>query len=131
MALVTRRWTAAVLTVLLPLGTTSAPLVQVHPDEPAAHDHGTALLHVHLPSRLAVKPPGPTFDHGDEGPARAVQVFIAVPVDPFDAPAVPRPRAALIVPPEVAVGRTPHVSHGHDPPAHHRLSPRAPPAFVS
>jgi hypothetical protein len=126
---VIRRLTAAALVVLVQLGVTTAPLVHVHVGEEASH-HAAEAAHAHLGG--AVGGAGNArLDHPDGGLAIAPQMFVAVAVDPFDAPALTAPAFTLLVPPEAAAGRTPHVTHGHDPPSHRLLPSRAPPAFLS
>lgn len=122
-----RRWTAAALVVLVQCGASTAPLLHVHPDDEAPHDHGGAL-HAHLGGPSASDA---ILDHDDAGRTIAAHVFVGVAVDPFDAPALAPRAGALVVPPEAAAGRTPHVSHGHDPPDTPRRPSRAPPALLS
>lgn len=124
---VIRRCTAAALVVLVQLGATSAPLVHVHAGE-RDPDHHAQSPHAHF----APDPGTPLIDHGDEGRAMAAQVFVAVAVNPADAPAVAAAAFALVVPAERLIGRAVHVSHAHDPPAHVPVPSRAPPsAFLS
>jgi hypothetical protein len=130
---VIRRVTAAALVVLVQFGAVAAPMLHVHvEDHDTPHHHGQAL-HAHLsehrgPSHSAS---GPVIDHDDAGRTLTPQIFVSAAVDPFHVPALPAPCVILIVPAPIAVGRTPHVSHAHDPPCVPSLPSRAPPAFLS
>ena len=123
---VLRRVTAATLAVLVQVGAISAPLMHVHAGEEG--DHAGEALHAHLQ-------PGhhdgdhASIDHGDEGRPIAAQVFVAVPVVPFDPPALGVSTFALVAPPEMLLGRARHIAHGHDPPLRRLRPSRAPPAF--
>jgi len=130
---VIRRLTAAALVLLVQLAALSAPLLHVHADDHGDHDalhHQGRTRHAHFHGHASGSPgSGPEFDHDDREEATAAPLFVAAVPDPVDTSALPSPLFALVVPPELAIGRTPHVTHGHDPPAVVTLGARPPPAF--
>lgn len=128
--------TAAALVVLVQTGAISAPMMHVHLDAgDSGHHHGQAI-HAHLAAHEM-----PVGDHGDTGPfvdhqetagrTASAQIFVGGAMAPFSLPAVPAAGFTLLVPPPHASGRTPHITHAHDPPSLRVRSPRAPPLSLS
>ena len=119
---------AACLALVMPLVAFSAPLLHVHPDEHATDHHQGGTVHAHFHSHEQA-PAGPVVDHEDTDRAIQAQVFVAVTPDPPEAPAAPAHSFVVVVAQDAARGRSPQVTHGHDPPILASHGPRPPPAF--
>ena len=123
----------------MPLMALSAPLAHIHPDDHESAHHQGRARHAHFHGHTAPAPaPGEgvpshdaQLDHDDSERTISAHLFLAVAADTIDAAAAPTPVFVLLVPQVIAVGRTPHVTHGHDPPVAPLRAARPPPAFLS
>lgn len=127
-----RRVTAAALVVLVQVGVISAPLAHVHLDDADTDHHHGRARHTHFAAHPGPVMPvsGRVLDHQDStGRTASAAVFVTAAAAPFTLPAFEAAEFLLVVPSAAAGGRTPHVSHGHDPPETPiAFPPRAPPS---
>ena len=133
-----RTLTAVGLSVAIPLGALSAPLLHAHPDELDTDHHRAHEVHAHLTrhASLPIAHDGVARDNarlGDHEGERAVylQLFVAVAQASFDVPAAVVTSWQLGTPAESAARHSLRVVHGHDPPCFRSLASRGPPAFPS
>ncbi len=132
-----RTLTALGLSIAIPLGALSAPLVHAHPDELGTDHHRAHEIHAHFgghslqASHDGIVPDGARLD--DHGAERAVslQLFVAVAQASFDVPAAVVTSWHLRVPAEAAAHHPLRVVHSHDPPFIGSTGSRAPPALPS
>ena len=138
---VIRRLTAVGLSVAIPLGALSAPLVHAHLDELDTDHHRAHEIHAHvtghsslptaLPTTLPTTTAGPHLDDHDAERAVSLQLFVAVAQTSFDVPAAVVASSQLGTPAEAPARHSLRIVHGHDPPFVGSLTSRAPPAFPS
>lgn len=133
-----RALTAVGLSLAIPLGALSAPLLHAHApqlgadhhDSPEIHAHWGGQTHGHGP-RDRVVPEGVERDDHESERAVSLQWFVAVPQASFDVPQGVVTSVDVEVPSESAAHDPLRVVHGHDPPFLPSLGSRAPPAFRS
>ncbi len=134
---VIRTLTAVWLSVAIPLGALSAPLVHAHLDELDTDHHRAHEIHAHvtghasLPTTLPTTTAGPRLDDHDAERAVSLQLFVAVAQASFDVPAAVVASSQLATPAEAPARHSLRIVHGHDPPFISSLGSRAPPAFPS
>ena len=138
---VIRTLTAVGLSVTIPLGALSAPLVHAHLDELDTDHHRAHEIHAHvtghsslptaLPTALPATTAGPHLDDHDAERAVSLQLFVAVAQTSFDVPAAVVASSQLGTPAEAPARHSLRIVHGHDPPFVGSLTSRAPPAFPS
>jgi hypothetical protein len=132
-----RTVTALGLSLAIPLGALTAPLVHAHPDALTGH-HRAHEIHAHVgghssheTSHDGVVPDGARLDDHDAERAVSLQWFVAVAPASFDVP------AAVVTSPYVDIlGEAPahnplRIVHGHDPPLIASTGSRAPPVLPS
>ena len=134
---VIRTLTAVGLSVTIPLGALSAPLVHAHLDELDTDHHRAHEIHAHvtghssLPTALPTTTEGLRLDDHDAERAVSLQLFVAVAQTSFDVPAAVVASSQLGTPAEAPARHSLRIVHGHDPPFVGSLTSRAPPAFPS
>ncbi len=142
---VIRTLTAVGLSVTIPLGALSAPLVHAHLDELDTDHHRAHEIHAHvaghsslptalpttLPTVLPTTTDGLRLDDHDAERAVSLQLFVAVAQASFDVPAAVVASSQLGTPAEAPARHSLRIVHGHDPPFVGSLASRAPPAFPS
>ena len=130
---VIRTLTAVGLSLAIPLGALSAPLVHAHPDEFDTDHHRAHEIHAHFTghSPLPTVPDGARLDDHEAERAISLQVFVAVAQASFDGLAAALPSLQLGTPAEAPAHHSLRIVHGHDPPCISSLGSRAPPAFPS
>ena len=131
MTRVIRAFTAAALSVAIPLGALCAPLVHAHVADGDGDHHGATRIHAHVTghSPLPVVPGAARIDDHDGDRAVYLQLFVAVAQASLDVPAAVVPSWDLATPAESPARRSLHVVHGHDPPFLTSVPSRAPPVF--
>jgi hypothetical protein len=126
---------AVALSVLVQGAALTAPLVHAHPDDHATAHHTGRTVHTHWGGHGHTHPlqhsNAPALDHPDDDRPLFLNVWVAVSVVIPAAPVTIQASSDLPVPRERAPHRSFDVVRSHDPPAVIRLSPRAPPAFLS
>ena len=127
-----RRLIAFGLALAVQGGAVCAPFLHAHID--ADHDdHHATSVHAHFSSHapVHVQHNGASVEDADRDEAIYLQVFVAVEVTPFQAPALPRAVFAAVPIAERAPRTFVIVTHGHDPPLVNALDSRPPPTFLS
>ncbi|MDA1183493.1 MAG: hypothetical protein O2930_02465 [Acidobacteria bacterium] len=133
-----RALTAVTLSLAIPLGALSAPLLHAHSplvgtdhhDAPEIHAHWGGHTHGHGP-RDGVVPGGVELDDRESEGAVSLQLFVAVAQASFDVPPAVVASVDVEVPAEAAAHDPLRVVHGHDPPSLSSTGSRAPPPFLS
>ena len=130
-----RRLTAVVLSLVIPLGSLSAPLVHAHPDAAGTDHHHAPEIHAHVGGHSSLHTAyhgaihdGPRLDDHDAERTVSLQLFVAVAQASFDVPAAAVMTWHLGSPSEAAAHQPVRVVHGHDPPFIASTGSRAPPA---
>ena len=148
-----RTLTAVGLSLVIPLGSLSVPLVHAHPDELRSDHHHANEIHAHLGGHASfhashdsvasdnvasdsvasdgVASTGATLDDHDAERTVSLQLFVAVAQASFDVPAAVVTDWFVNSPAEAAAHHPVRVVHGHDPPFVASTGSRAPPAFPS
>ena len=140
---VIRTLTAVGLSLAIPLGALSTPLVHAHLDELDTDHHRAHEIHAHIAGHSSRQTFHDGAAHAGEAPNAArlddhdaeravyLQVFVAVAPAAFDVPAAVVTTWQLTTPAEAIAPHSLRIVHGHDPPFISSLGSRAPPAFPS
>ena len=128
-----RTLTAVGLSVAIPLGALSAPLVHAHPDQHDSDHHRAHEIHAHVSGHASLPtfPDGARLDDHEAERAVSLQLFVAVAQTSFDVPPAAITTWKLGTPAETPAPYSLLIVHGHDPPFIGSLGSRAPPAFPS
>ena len=138
-----RTLTAVGLSLVIPLGSLSVPLVHAHPDELGSDHHHANEIHAHLGGHASfhtphdnvasdgVAPTGTRLDDHDAERTVSLQLFVAVAQASFDVPAAVATDWFVNSSAEAAAHHPVRVVHGHDPPFVASTGSRGPPAFPS
>jgi hypothetical protein len=133
-----RTVTAVGLSLAIPLGALTAPLVHAHPDEHSTDHHHTHEIHAHFgghsshqASHDGVVPHGARLVDHEADRSVSLQLFVAVAQASFDVPAAAVTSCYLGSLAEAAAHDPLRVVHGHDPPCISSTGSRAPPALLS
>jgi hypothetical protein len=129
-----RKFLAIVSVVAVQCAALTAPFIHVHLENHVTGHHAGPAMHAHLSEHTghhALHHDGLEVEGPDDDRAIYPQIFVAVGAASFDPPALVAESVVLPFPSERPAIRPLTVFHGHDPPGHTRLSPRAPPAFLS
>ena len=134
-----RTLTAVGLSLAIPLGSLSAPLVHAHPDESGSDHHHAHEIHAHVAAHASfhssthdgVVPGGTGLNNHDAERTVSLQLFVAVAQASFDVPGAVVTALFLNSPAEAAAHHPLRIVHGHDPPFVASTGSRAPPAFPS
>jgi hypothetical protein len=138
-----RTLTAVGLSLAIPFGSLSAPLVHAHPSESGFDHHHANKIHAHVGGHASfhashdgvasdgVTPTGTRLNDHDAERAVFLQLFVAVAQASFDVPAAIVTDWFVNSPAEAAAHHPLRIVHGHDPPFVASTGSRAPPAFPS
>ena len=133
-----RTVTAVGLSLAIPLGALTAPLVHAHPGELSTNHHHAHEIHAHFgghsslqTSHDGVVPDGGRLEDRDSERSVSLQLFVAVAQTSFDVPAAVVTSCYLGSLAEAAAHDPLRVVHGHDPPYIASTESRAPPVIPS
>ena len=135
-----RTLTAVGLSLAIPLGSLSLPLVHAHPDGPSSDHHHANAIHAHVGGHAShdgvasgsvtsdgLASDGTRLNGHDAERTVSLQLFVAVAPASFDVPAAVITDGFVSFPAEAAAHHPLRVVHGHDPPLIASTGSRAPP----